>query len=257
MRVSLALVTWNRPEIVVESCRNVLETGIVSEVVWVDNASDDAAREQIGECLRSFKDVDVVAWRNTENEGAARGLNRAFSLCSGDAILVTDGDITYPPGGLAMMRDVLSSRPNRAAVSMYCFPPETTTDRWQDVLEVDVLPSGQMTAIVKAIPMISRMFRRSLLSVAGYMREDFGLCEWDDVEWAYRAYHHAREAGMACYAIASMQSTHLPDVGRVESPEYKAAKKAEFSDPSKRRRVVEARNAGWPKFFPSYVERPQ
>ncbi len=254
--ISLALVTHNRGAIVAESLASVLGCRLVTEVVWVDNASDEEDQETIAAAmyqLEGFMGVD--RFRHTvclcrENHGAGWALNRAFALATNDLILVTDGDIRLSPNDLALMERTLAVSPKRLAVAIYPRAPDSVPERYRGPWFTEHWDEGTVT-LARGLPMLCNLFRRELLELAGWMREDFGLVEWNDNEWAERALFHAVGLGFECLAFADRSCVHIPDENTtLETPEYWARKVGEFEDKSKPARILELKAQGYPKFNP-------
>jgi GT2 family glycosyltransferase len=232
--VTLCLVTHGRPEIVTESFRNVMNTGLVSEVVWVDNCSPRLDYLHLRDCVLTTFPEPVQELHLDANRGVAWALNRSFAIASGSHLLVTDGDIAFPDGGLQDMCDVLAAEPSRVACSMYVVPPETKPERFTGDAWTETLRSGRTVTLRQGLPMIASLFSRECLTVGGYVHEGFGLCRWDDVEKALRWRKWLGERGLSCVAITSALATHLPDLPQYQEPEaYRAAKQPETDDPRK------------------------
>jgi len=249
--ISLALVTHNRSAIVVESLRNVLETGLVDDVVWYDNASDPREHKTIADTLGSWlatQGPESRVWSTplAENRGAAWALNRSWKNAKNDLILTTDGDMLVGAGDLALMQAVLERDPKRLAVSIYCQPVASVPERFRG----PAFHEGG-AELARGLPLVTMLFRRELLELVGWRREDFGLCEWDDNEWAERAMHHATLSGFELLAFRDRTCAHIPDRDKsLEPADYWDMKVRERSDPSKVARIHELRNAGFPKFNP-------
>ncbi len=249
--ISLALVTHNRGAIVAESLESVLPAGLVTEVVWIDNASDDDDQETIASTLYGFEaDIKLTMCLCQENHGAGWALNRAFALATNDLILVTDGDIRLRPKELYLMRRTLGLDPKRLAMAIYPRAPETVPERYRGPEFLECI-DGECITFAPGLPMLCNLFKRELLSVAGWMREEFGPCEWNDNEWAERAMFHATRQGFELLAFTDRSCVHIPDENKtLETPEYWAMKVREFEDKRKPARILELAGQGYPLFNP-------
>lgn len=90
MTVSLVIPHWNRADLLRQVLASVralsLPDGISTEVIVVDNASEDDSRE-VAE-LAGARVVSVAA-----NEGVSRALNRGIAASSGDWIVLLNNDV--------------------------------------------------------------------------------------------------------------------------------------------------------------------
>ncbi len=65
------------------------------EIVLVDDGSRDNTFQRMGELGKQFPFVKI--FRHSKNLGLGAALRTGFSLCSGDAVLALDGDLTFHP----------------------------------------------------------------------------------------------------------------------------------------------------------------
>jgi len=90
MTVSLVIPHWNRADllrqVLASVCALSLPDGISTEVIVVDNASEDDSRE-VAE-LAGARVISVAA-----NEGVSRALNRGIEASSGDWIVLLNNDV--------------------------------------------------------------------------------------------------------------------------------------------------------------------
>lgn len=244
MKISLVVLTFNRAETVARAvAHNIANAGRkIDELVWVDNGSTDGVRD----VMRGFNpDVSIL---HAENLGVAKGYNRGFAVSGGDWIVLTGCDMLMPDGWLATMERYAESLPSTDIVAMYSVPFEQCRER----LYGEMLTSPDGLPYQRALPMGRRMMRRDVLSRAGYLREDFGLYGWEDVEWARRCV--AR--GLFCYAVPGMVAEHLGTEGvRMFKPGgdpqgYHEFKKAEVSDPAKLQLMARCEDQGYPYYNP-------
>lgn len=253
LSVSLALVTLGRPDITCRCLRNVLGAGVVSQVSWVDNGSDEADRNAIAECLFDFS-IPVASVFCETNSGAAHGYNLAYSGCSGGAILATDGDFWFPPNALDDMRSVLRASDRRVCVSMYHYEQEAVPERFTGPEFGETLPSGRSVKLRPAMPMVPRMFKRCVLDIAGWVHEGLGKSQWDEVEWSMRVLDRCAKLGLESLCVTSDFSHHLPDE-MSEPPLYCADKLREWNNAEKRRVLSAQASMGYPPFIPEWCAK--
>lgn len=252
MKISWVILTMNRRPLVEQSVLHNLKTAgaPIDEIVWVDNGSTDSTPE----FMASIKpDVSIL---HKENLGVSAGYNRGFALSSGSHIVLTGCDMLMPDGWLACFKKYFESIPETGVAAMYCVDIEKVPERKRGEPEtVNGLPIHQ------AMPMGRRMMSREFLKGCGYLREDFGLYGWEDIEWAERAERYARDVGKRFYMIPGMIADHL---GRDSWPEqlrldpdavqkddaYFQWKQAQAKDPEKLALLEKCRSEKWPYYNP-------
>ncbi|MCA1953855.1 MAG: glycosyltransferase family 2 protein [Anaerolinea sp.] len=94
MKLSVIIPVYNEAQTMREIVRRVLDTGLVSEVVVVDDGSTDGTREILAE-LDGKQGVRVILHERNQGKGAAvrTGLQNAI----GDVLLIQDADLEYDP----------------------------------------------------------------------------------------------------------------------------------------------------------------
>ena len=250
--IAWCLVTLGRPKIVERAALNVFQTELISELCWVDNGSTPEDYARLSDVLTSLAheySARLVRCRYEENRGTAFGHNRAYALSSSKRLFANAGDIEMPEGGLLDMTDVLSKDDHRVNVSLWCYSASSVPERFFGDEFVETLPSGRKVTLRPAMPMGPRLFRRSLLSIAGWIHEGFGLCEWDDVEWSSRVKERCLRYGLQSLAITSAVSNHIPNTVQ-EDLSYRKMKASEAEDPKKPELIERLAAAGFPSFDP-------
>ena len=250
-KISLVVLTYNRAAIVQKAMyHNLANAGRpIDELVWIDNGSTDGTRL----VMQAFEPAVTVLHK--ENLGVAKGYNRGYALASGEYVVLTGCDMLMPENWLLTFERYLDAIPNTGVACMFSQPIEKVRERIKGAAcNVNGLP------IQPALPIGRRIVRRELLvNQIGYLREDFGLYGWEDVEWAERAHKVCRELGLLTYSIPNQVPEHLwldfdlSDISKpVVGPDagYQQFKVREVADPSKQTLMEECRRRGYSYYNP-------
>src|SRR5205085_9105639 len=104
-RLSLILLTYNQERFVAAAVKSALEqVGVTLQIVISDDNSPDKTFEVIQETVRDYKGPhQVVLNRNPKNLGLTGNLNHAWSLTTGEFVIVQAGDdLSVPDRALKM-----------------------------------------------------------------------------------------------------------------------------------------------------------
>lgn len=243
MKVSWIILTYNRlklsEDVFLKNIDSLQEgNSIKLERICVDNGScedlgyDDDGHE-VGLLMWRFSNINVF---NSKNLGVAKGYNQGLSMATGDYIVITGCDRVMPKHWLSIWIHHFEKIPNTGIISCYSVPMDSVPERKRDPKkEIEV--NGMK--IIPAMPMEAKIFSRDLHRKIGYLREDFGLYGWEDVEWGHRAERVTKELGLINYIIPGMQAEHLGSEGikewnGIDDKEYHEFKQKESSDPKKK-----------------------
>jgi len=102
--VSLVIPTYNEASIIHQKLENVLELDYPREkfeVVVVDSASND----ETGNIVKKFagdhrREVNLVLIEQPVRRGKSEAINEALRSVKSEIIILTDADVTFPPGSL-------------------------------------------------------------------------------------------------------------------------------------------------------------
>ncbi|MGD8495333.1 MAG: glycosyltransferase [Gemmatimonadales bacterium] len=112
MRLSVAICTWNRADLLAQTLERLTEleipAGLEWELVVVDNNCTDHTPRVLDDYAGRLPLVPV-----SETEpGLSHARNRAVAVASGDLIVWTDDDVLVDPGWLRAYRDAANRHPH-------------------------------------------------------------------------------------------------------------------------------------------------
>lgn len=90
MTISLAITTYNRFAMTVESFELVRDDHRISEIIISDDTSTDGATEKLYNYFRDDKKVQV--WEANKNLGVYHNKKLAIELCHNDYVIILDSD---------------------------------------------------------------------------------------------------------------------------------------------------------------------
>lgn len=240
MKISWLILTYNRADIVYKSLRHNFDNAGRGwdELIWVDNGS---LNPEVPDC------EPTISVGFDKNRGVARGYNAAMALATGDLLLITGCDRLMPDNWLAKMVEPFERNYPVAATCIWERPAARHPER---ILQRQTERYGYQSVL----PLGARLFTRDLVRRAGFLREDFGLYGWEDVEWAHRAARTAAEFGLHCFLIPET-AEHLGSEGAYaydgkDDADYHAFKKREAEDPKKRELFEKCKREGFPYYNP-------
>ncbi len=94
MKLSIIIPVYNERKTIQEIIRRVDATGLVDEIVAVDDGSTDGSREILDEIGRDGK-VKVI--HHEHNQGKGKAVRTGIQSASGDLLLIQDADLEYDP----------------------------------------------------------------------------------------------------------------------------------------------------------------
>ena len=197
MRISVAVVTWNRSRALRAALDSVRrQTRQPDEVVVVDSASTDGTPDMLA---AEYPEVRLV--RLHRNMGCPEGRNIALANCTAEIIYSLDDDGVLHQDCLAEVERCMTAHPAAGVVAS-----KTLTS-----LEVsDEVISAQMAKLPRQTGRFSGgavAFRRSVLEAAGYYPADF----WRQSEEADLALR-AIETGFELWYQPSAIMLHPPGI---------------------------------------------
>lgn len=175
-RISAVILNYRTPREAVRCVRAMRrQTVRPAEIFVVDNRSEDESVGYMRNALRELPDVRIV--ENRTNAGFAQGNNLAFSMATGDIVLVTNPDNELSPDAIERMLAVLDAEPDVGLVAPKLIHEDGTirpsARRFPHLLDV----IAKRTALQRLLPQ----------RVARYLQEE---CDPDvrrDVDWVVGA----------------------------------------------------------------------
>jgi len=94
MKVSVVIPVYNEHQTIREIVQRVLDTGLIYEVIIVDDGSTDGTREILKE-LENLPPIRVILHQANAGKGAA--VRTGLQNARGDVIIIQDADLEYDP----------------------------------------------------------------------------------------------------------------------------------------------------------------
>jgi glycosyltransferase involved in cell wall biosynthesis len=94
MKFSVIIPVYNEAKTIQEIIRRVQATGLVDEILAVDDGSTDGSRELL-EKLNQEGQIKVVY--HNHNQGKGKAVRTGIENASGDLLLIQDADLEYDP----------------------------------------------------------------------------------------------------------------------------------------------------------------
>ena len=94
MKVSVVIPAYNEEEAIEEVLRDTIETLEASPYSWEILVVDDTSTDRTAEIASSFPEVKVI--RHPYNMGGGQARNTGIRAATGEVVVITDGDGTYP-----------------------------------------------------------------------------------------------------------------------------------------------------------------
>lgn len=94
MKLSVVIPVYNEADNIREILKRVHASGVASEVIVVDDGSQDGSREILAEM--NGKD-GITVLLHPKNQGKGAAVRTGFAAASGDVILIQDADLEYHP----------------------------------------------------------------------------------------------------------------------------------------------------------------
>ena len=118
MKISVNILCWNTVKTLIETLKIVSEDlkHISSEIIVVDNGSNDGTREVMEEMVKLNGNPSIKYIVNSTNLGISKGKNQGIDASTGDYIMLVDGDIVPVPNSINCLSNYLDNHPDDMAI---------------------------------------------------------------------------------------------------------------------------------------------
>jgi len=232
--LSVVIVSWNTRELLLE-CLDTLErdletcaahSGLVSEVIVVDNASEDGSADAVKACH-----PDVTLVRRATNGGFAVGANAGLARGTGRVLALLNSDTRVVPGAISRCLEVLEApRPSAGrngcvgAVGAQLLHPngqlQNSVHAFPSLLG-ELVPRGVLETFlphrfpskrhpqpvptpVDALKGAALFVKREVIEAVGPLDEDYFFF-LEETDWCWRI----REAGWDIRLVPDARVVHL------------------------------------------------
>ena len=165
--ISVIMSVYNQEEYVEEAINSILQQDFLNfEFIIVDDASTDQTRNK----LKQFKDPRIKIFRNSQNRGLTKSLNKALKLASADIVARMDGDDVSLPYRLSTQFNFLKAHPEIALVGSSYY----IIDKKNKIISTVKVPTSpdEISVVLSEQNCFGHgtvMFRKeSILKVGGY-----------------------------------------------------------------------------------------
>jgi GT2 family glycosyltransferase len=182
--VRVGIVSWNTADLL-DQCLAALPdalAGLDTEVVVVDNASDDASAD----VAARHTGVEVI--RNPTNVGYARAMNQALATADAPTLIALNPDTEPGPGALATLVKRLVADPTLGLVS-----PRLVNSDGADQHSVYRFPSP---AVAVAVTFAPHRWQEEWVGKRWWLEGFADHRRSTDIDWAIGAVHVIRAAAL-------------------------------------------------------------
>jgi O-antigen biosynthesis protein len=224
--VSVIIVNYNVRDFLHQALVSIQKAlkGIRSEIIVVDNASDDGSVEMMH---RQFPRVKLIS--NTTNLGFAKANNMAFKHARGKILLLINPDTIVQEDTIRVMVEFMKNHPKAGLAGCKILNPDGSFEPacrrsfptpWVAFTKISGLSklfpqtklfsrynltylSSEETYPVEAVSGSFMMVRKAVIEHVGGLDESFFMYG-EDLDWCYRIH----QAGWQIYYVHSTQIIH-------------------------------------------------
>jgi len=131
MKLSVIMPVYNERDTLEEIVRQVKTTGLVHEIIMVDDGSTDGTRE----IMKQWHDDDIVrVFYHEKNSGKGSAVRTGFKNATGDIYIIQDADLEYDPRDyIDVIRPIVEGRADVAYGSRFLGKPARKMNFWHRV----------------------------------------------------------------------------------------------------------------------------
>ncbi len=197
MRLSLVVPCFNEAEVIDRFheavSRDLAETGLEYEIVYVDDGSEDATLDALVKLAATDPAVRYLSF--SRNFGKEAAMLAGLRYASGDAVVIMDADLQHPPELIARMLelyergfDQVIAKRNRvgdpASRTLFARAYYWLINKWADVELMDGVGDFRL---------LSRRAVDGLLELGEYNRFSKGLFAWIGFESILFEYDNVKQ----------------------------------------------------------------
>lgn len=109
MRISVVIPIFNERKTVARIFQAVIDTGLVHEIIMVNDGSTDGTETVLEDLARTHSIAKVI--HQAKNEGKGAALRTGMAAARGDIILIQDADLEYDPADYpVLLKPILEGR---------------------------------------------------------------------------------------------------------------------------------------------------
>lgn len=173
MKLSVIMPVYNERETLEEIVSQVLATGMVHEIVMVDDGSTDGTRE----IMKQWEGDPVIrTFFHEKNSGKGSAVRTGFKNATGDVYIIQDADLEYDPRDYQdVIRPIEEGRADVVYGSRFLGKPARKMNFWHrvgnftltlvtnilynlDLSDMETCYKAFRSDVVKDIPLHSRRF---------------------------------------------------------------------------------------------------
>lgn len=128
--LSVVVPIYNEVATLREIISRIDGTGLVSQIVMVDDGSTDGTRDVLDEISKENRE-DLVIEFHPRNRGKGAAVRTGIALCTGDLVLIQDADLEYDPTDYpALLEPMLDGRADVVYGSRFLGGPHRVLFFW-------------------------------------------------------------------------------------------------------------------------------